>query len=141
MGGELQHRIDLLATYARKPLDEVINGGTVLEILKQRFHRNPGPAKDKSTAYRFWRSGDFGAIGPIEHHHYFIPATGHRQPCLPSAVYLVPFGPLTRYKPTATRHRGASRRTRVSSVHQFRLERLFPGKSAHSEDESAATAA
>ena len=53
MRSKLQHRIDLLATYSRKPLDEVINGGAVLEILEQRFHRHPGPAKDKSTAYRF----------------------------------------------------------------------------------------
>ena len=32
MRSEFQHRINLLAVYARKPLEEIIHRGTVLQI-------------------------------------------------------------------------------------------------------------
>ena len=62
----LDHGVDLLARDARKPLEEVLNGGTALDVLEERLHRytgtleKPGAADFPGDTFNRW------ALTPIK---------------------------------------------------------------------------
>lgn len=46
----LKHCLDLFTFYARKPSQKIINGSSILEILKKRRYRDPRSAKNRLAA-------------------------------------------------------------------------------------------
>src|SRR6266404_2308031 len=65
--GVLKNGDDLLWSYARKPLQELIDGGTRFQVFEKRSHGYAGSAKNPGPADSVFRTLHFRTIGPIQH--------------------------------------------------------------------------
>ncbi len=63
----LQNGARLLERYARKPLDELVNGRVVLEVFEERGHGNSRAAEDPGAAYTGRVTLNSSAGGPVDH--------------------------------------------------------------------------
>jgi len=64
---QFQNRFSLAARYSRKPRNKIVDTGSVFQIFKQCFYRDPSPLKNPSSADYIGMAFDFGALIPIEH--------------------------------------------------------------------------
>jgi len=62
-----QDGLDLLTSYARKPLQKVVNAGTRFQVLEKGFDGNAGSFENPSAAHLSGDAFDGGALGPVEH--------------------------------------------------------------------------
>src|SRR5207244_10059436 len=65
--GKLQDRLGSLFGHAGKPLQELIDGRAVLEVLEERAHRNACAAKQPRAADLAGHALHHRALTPIEH--------------------------------------------------------------------------
>ncbi len=72
---QFEDRFGLMAFDARKPRNEIVHTGTVLQILKQRLHGYAGTFKNPSATDHIRMAFDFGALVPIEHDFLYSPET------------------------------------------------------------------
>lgn len=68
----LQYGLDLLARYARKPIEELGDGGAVLEIIEERAHGHASAAKYPRPACNPRGLFDHSAIPPIQHEYTLL---------------------------------------------------------------------
>jgi len=60
--GMLENRDDLLWSYARKPLQKLIDGCARFQVFEKRSHRHAGSAKNPGPANLIFGALDFPAI-------------------------------------------------------------------------------
>jgi hypothetical protein len=63
----LEHRIDLIETDAWKPLDEILDPGASLHVLKKSTHGNAGSLEDPSPTYLVGVTLDSRTLASIDH--------------------------------------------------------------------------
>lgn len=63
----LKHNARLLKRHAGKPLNELMDGSVVFEVLEERCHRHARASKDPRTANASGIALDGSAGGPIDH--------------------------------------------------------------------------
>lgn len=63
----LKHVARLSQGNAGKPLDELVNGRILFEILEKCGNRHPRAAENPGTTYAFRVAFDIGAGRPIDH--------------------------------------------------------------------------
>src|SRR5262249_54323796 len=62
-----QHELDLLARYARKPFQKLVNPRAAFEVFEQRLHGHAGTLEQPGTADLSWRAFHRWTLAPIKH--------------------------------------------------------------------------
>jgi hypothetical protein len=63
----LEHNACLLKSYAREPLNELMDRCVIFEVLEQRRYRHARAAKDPRTTDASGVALDGSARGPVDH--------------------------------------------------------------------------
>jgi len=71
-----QNGFGLIASHAREPCQEIIESGTVFQILEEGLHRNACPFKNPGAAHFARNSLDRRTLIPIKHDLSLQPASG-----------------------------------------------------------------
>src|SRR5260221_1803291 len=95
----LEHAVDLLARYAGKPAQELLDCGAPFKVLEKRAQRHAGSAKDPRAAYLGGVSFHGGARRPVEHDRHSKPCLSLPAALSPSAVDLASLGAAAAMRP------------------------------------------
>jgi len=69
----LKNCFDLASRYAREPLQKIVDGRTVLDIVKQGAHRYTTSLENPSAANAAWVLLNTSTVGPLNHHAVMLP--------------------------------------------------------------------
>ena len=69
----LKNGFDLASGYAREPLQKIVDGRTVLDVLKQGAHRYTSSLENPIAANAAWVLFNTSALGPLNHHAVMLP--------------------------------------------------------------------
>ncbi len=69
----LKNGFDLAPGYAREPLQKIVDGRTVLDIVKQGTNRYTSSLENPSATDAAWVLFNTSAVGPLNHHAVMLP--------------------------------------------------------------------